>query len=95
MMFERIARNLFDKQRPQPSAPNNTLKKPTPMRRKKTRWIGLALIATGFISCQKDYNCVCGGSGDGPYVVVITASSEEEAQTECSPPGSDCELVTD
>jgi hypothetical protein len=65
------------------------------MRHIKTRWIGLALIAMGFISCQKDYNCVCGGSGDGPLIMIISASSEEEAQMQCSPPGSDCELVTD
>jgi hypothetical protein len=65
------------------------------MRRIKTRWIGLALITMGLVSCQKDYNCVCGESGDGPYVVIIAASSEEEAQMECSPPGSDCELETD
>ena len=65
------------------------------MRHIKTSWIGLALITMGLISCQKEYNCVCGGSGDGPYVVIIEASSEEEAQMECSPPGSDCELATD
>jgi hypothetical protein len=54
----------------------------------------IGLLMLGFTSCNnKEYTCVCGTSGDGPYVYTITASNLDDAQVECAPLGSDCSLL--
>ena len=44
------------------------------------------------MGCQsmEEYPCTCGGSGDGPYVVMLSASSQEEAEALCDQEGPDC-----
>jgi hypothetical protein len=61
------------------------------MIQKQLGFIGLVLL--GFTSCNKEYTCVCGASGDGPYFHTITASNLDDAQVECAPLGSDCSLL--
>lgn len=58
----------------------------------KTRLLLIAVLSFTLFSCTKEYNCVCGGDGGEPYVVIISANNLDDAITECSPPGSDCEI---
>ncbi len=51
-----------------------------------------ALLSLTLFSCTKEYNCVCGSDSGEPYVVIISANNLDDAITECSPPGSDCEI---
>ena len=54
----------------------------------KSRLLLITLFAS-FSSCKKEYHCVCGTDGDGPYVYTISANNLDDAIMECSPPGSD------
>ena len=58
----------------------------------KSRLLLITLFAS-FSSCKKEYHCVCGTDGDGPYVYTISANNLDDAIMECSPPGSDCEIA--
>ena len=59
----------------------------------KARLLLIAILSLSLFSCTKEYNCVCGSDGGEPYVVIISANNLDEAITECSPPGSDCEIA--
>ena len=58
----------------------------------KSRVLLIAFLSFTLFSCRKEYNCVCGSEGGEPYVVIISANNLDDAITECSPPGSDCEI---
>ena len=58
----------------------------------KSQLLLIALFPLILVSCKKEYNCVCGSDGGEPYVVIISANNLDDAITECSPPGSDCEI---
>ena len=58
----------------------------------KSRVLLLAFLSFTLFSCMKEYNCVCGSDGGEPYVIIISANNLDDAITECSPPGSDCEI---
>lgn len=58
----------------------------------KSRLLIIALLSTTLFSCTREYNCVCGNDGGEPYVVIISANNLDDAITECSPTGSDCEI---
>ena len=60
---------------------------------KYIRFYQLVLASFPFLmGCQsmEEYPCTCGGSGDGPYVVMLSASSQEEAEALCTQEGPDC-----
>ena len=58
----------------------------------KSKLLLLAFLSFTLFSCTKEYNCVCGNDGGEPYVIIISAYNLDDAITECSPPGSDCEI---
>ena len=58
----------------------------------KSRLLLLVFLSFTLFSCKKEYNCVCGSDGGEPYVTVVSANNLDDAITECSPPGSDCEI---
>ena len=59
----------------------------------KSQLLLAALLTFTLCSCTKEYNCVCGIDGSGPYVYTISANNLDDAIMECSPPGSDCEIL--
>jgi hypothetical protein len=58
----------------------------------KSKLLLTAFLSFTLFSCTKEYNCVCGNDGGEPYVIIISANNLDDAITECSPPGSDCEI---
>ena len=58
----------------------------------KSQLLLIAFLSLILVSCKKEYNCVCGIDGGEPYVIIISANNLDDAITECSPPGSDCEI---
>ncbi len=57
------------------------------------RSLSLVLCIGTLYGCTREYDCLCGQSGPEPYVYAVTAQNLEEAIVECSPLGSDCEII--
>ena len=55
--------------------------------------LSLVLCIGSLCGCTREYDCLCGQSGQEPYVYVVSAQNLDEAIVECSPLGSDCEII--
>ena len=57
------------------------------------RSFSLVLCIGAFCGCTREYDCLCGQSGPEPYVYTVSAQNLDDAIVECSPLGSDCEII--
>ena len=53
----------------------------------------LMLVIGALCGCTREYDCLCGQSGLEPYVYTVSAQNLDDAIVECSPLGSDCEII--
>ena len=57
------------------------------------RSFSLVLCVGALCGCTREYDCLCGHSGPEPYVYTVSAQNLDDAIVECSPLGSDCEII--